>query len=125
MKKILIICSTIVVLACSVFTIKAIANDSQESAGYIEYSVTNMLDGVMSFDNFSAIYNLLPRNIQELFIASYMDINNREDTSFYYNDVLVKHPDETTWEFYYKNCSVKVHKVNTKELSDLFLTASY
>ena len=125
MKKILIICSTIVVLACSVFTIKAIANDSQESAGYIEYSVTNMLDGVMSFDNFSAIYNLLPRNIQELMIDSYVGVNCHEAASFYYNGVLVKHPSETTWEFYYKNCSVKVYKVSIDELNDLFLTASY
>lgn len=125
MKKILIICSTIVVLACSVFSFKAIANDSQESTGYIEYSVTNMLDGTMSFDNFSAIYNMLPRNIQELFIDSYMNVNSREETSFYYNGVLVKHPNETTWEFYYESCSVKVYDVTTGELSDLFLTATY
>ena len=125
MKKILIICSTIVVLACSVFTIKAIANDSQESAGYIKYSVTNMLDGVMSFDNFSAIYNLLPRNIQELMIDAYVNVNSHENSSFYYSDVLVKHPNPTTWEFYYKNCSVKVYKVSIEELNDLFLTASY
>lgn len=125
MKKILIICSTIVVLACSVFSFKAIANDSQEAAGYIEYSVTNMLDGVMSLDNFSAIYNLLPRNIQELAAEAYKGVNCHEATSFYYNGVLVKHPSETTWEFYWENCSVKVYDVTTEELNDLFLTASY
>ena len=92
MKKILIISSILVAFICSIFTYKAIANDSQESTAYIEYSVPNMLDGVMSFDNFSTIYNLLPRNIQELFIDTYMNINTREETSFYYNGVLVKHP---------------------------------
>lgn len=125
MKKILIICSTIVVLACSVFSFKAIANDSQEAAGYIEYSVANMFDGVMSLDNFSAIYNLLPRNIQELAAAAYMGVNSHEATSFYYNGVLVKHPNETTWEFYYENCSVKVYDVTIEELNNLFLTASH
>ena len=81
MKKFIII--IIVAFACMAFT-------------------AGTLSGI-SYGNFETIYGLLPYDIRELMVGSYMEIANREEESFRYNDVLVKHAGDD-WEFHFKGC---------------------
>lgn len=124
MKKFIII--IIVAFACMAFTAGTLSGErtmSSESEGYIEYSIPNMLTGTISYGNFETIYGLLPYDIRELMVGSYMEIANREEESFRYNDVLVKHAGDD-WEFHYKGCWIKVIGVNPDALSELFILSS-
>lgn len=124
MKKFIII--IIVAFACMAFAAGTLSGErtmSSESEGYIEYSIPNVLTGTMSYGNFETIYGLLPYDIRELMVGSYMEIANREEESFRYNDVLVKHAGDD-WEFHYKGCWIKVIGVNPDALSELFILSS-
>lgn len=124
MKKFIII--IIVAFACMAFAAGTLSGErtmSSESEGYIEYSIPNVLTGTMSYGNFETIYGLLPYDIRELMVGSYMEIANREEESFRYNDVLVKHVGND-WEFHYKGCWIKVIGVNPDALSELFILSS-
>ena len=121
MKKFIII--AIAALACVAFTAGTLSGEetkSSESEGYIEYCVPNFLTGAMSYETFETIYGLLPYDIRELMTDSYMDIaNNDADSSFHYNDVLVKHIGND-WEFHYKGCWIRVIGVSPTRLEELF-----
>ena len=124
MKKIIII--TVAATVCVAFaagTLSGKDTDSFDQDGYIEYSIPNVLTGTMSYGNFETIYGLLPYDIRELMVGSYMEIANREEESFRYNDVLVKHAGDD-WEFHYKGCWIKVIGVNPDALSELFILSS-
>ena len=52
----------------------------------------------------------------------YLEITDAALTKsqFYYNGVLVKHPNETTWEFSFQGCSIKVCNVSMQALKEIF-----
>lgn len=126
MKKFLTIIS-VIVLAFGAITIATASTSEDEKANaYIECSTPDFVLGTMSLENFGRIYDMLPSSFQEAMVSYFQDVTDEAEgkSRFSYNGVLVKHPDETTWEFDFQGCSIKVHNASLQMLEDVFCANS-
>ena len=121
MKRFFIILSVALVTIFGAMVVSASTVSATEP--HVEYTIPGIAkDCAFPFASVEAIYNLLPCNVKEAMIASYQDITSlaRSSSSFTYNDVQVKHPSETSWEFYYNECSFKVSNITEAQLDEMF-----
>lgn len=121
MKRFFIILSVALVTIFGAIVVSA--NTTNETEPHVEYTIPGVAkDCTFSFTSIEAIYNLLPYNVREVMTASYQDVIRlaRSSSSFTYNGVQVKHPSETSWEFYYNGCSFKISNVTKAQLDEMF-----
>lgn len=121
MKKSLVIISA-AVLSIVTATVVLASSVPAESEGYIECTLPNIPSGTITLDQFEIIYNVIPDSFKEQMVSSFQEITDAALTKsqFYYNGVLVKHPNETTWEFSSQGCSIKVCNVSMQALKEIF-----
>ena len=82
--------------------------DPTPITGEIEYTIPHITSGTMQLDHAKKIFNMMPYDIQEKAVIAYRDIVSKNSESFYYGDVLVKHPSESVWSFQYKGTTILV-----------------
>ena len=93
--------------------------DPTPITGEIEYSIPHITSGTMQLTHAKKIFSMMPYEVQEKAVLAYRDIISKNLQSFYYGDVLVKHPSESVWSFQYNGATILV-KASPESLTTFF-----
>lgn len=96
--------------------------DPTPITGEIEYSIPHITSGTMQLTHAKKIFSMMPYEVQEKAVLAYRDIISKNLQSFYYGDVLVKHPSESVWSFQYNGATILV-KASPESLTTFFQMA--
>ena len=96
--------------------------DPTPITGEIEYSIPHITSGTMQLTHAKKIFSMMPYEVQEKAVLAYRDIISKNLQSFYYGDVLVKHPSESVWSLQYNGATILV-KASPESLTTFFQMA--